>query len=159
MSESYLSGLPHEIPRSTLVDNNLSPVLADILRAAGPDVSHVRQVGLQSAADEVVLDSARAEHRVVSADTDFGALLSRSGAKFPSVLVINVVLAQKWPAPRWCSAAAASNPVFDHVAPNYRTARKNVRMPGMSSCGVPMAAKWPPWPKSLQWVMLWACSP
>jgi len=72
-----------------LVDNNLSPVLAEILRVAGHDVSHVREVGLQAAADEVVLASAQSEQRVViSADTDFGTLLSRSGAKLPSVLLI-----------------------------------------------------------------------
>ena len=72
-----------------LVDNNLSPVLAEILRAAGHDVSHVREVGLQAAADQVVLAAAKAEQRVViSADTDFGTLLSRSGAKLPSVLLI-----------------------------------------------------------------------
>ena len=56
---------------------------------AGHDVSHVREVGLQAAADEVVLASAQSEQRVViSADTDFGTLLSRSGAKLPSVLLI-----------------------------------------------------------------------
>ncbi len=44
-----------------LVDNNLSPVLAEILRTAGHDVSHVREIGLQAAKDEVVL--ARAHMR------------------------------------------------------------------------------------------------
>jgi predicted nuclease of predicted toxin-antitoxin system len=44
-----------------LVDNNLSSVLAEILRAAGHDVSHVREVGLQAAADQVVLAAAKAE--------------------------------------------------------------------------------------------------
>lgn len=71
------------------MDNNLSPVLAELLRAAGHDVSHVREIGLQAAADELVLARAQAERRVVvSADTDFGTLLSRSGAKLPSVLLI-----------------------------------------------------------------------
>lgn len=79
-----------------LVDNNLSPVLAEILRAADHDVSHVREIGLQTAADEVVMARARAEHRVVvSADTDFGALLSRSGAEFPSVLLIRRLVGRR----------------------------------------------------------------
>jgi predicted nuclease of predicted toxin-antitoxin system len=72
-----------------LIDNNLSPKLAEILCAAGHDASHVREIGLQAATDQVVLDRAVAEHRVlVSADTDFGTLLARSGAKLPSVLMI-----------------------------------------------------------------------
>jgi len=85
VSVSYLSGLPREIP------SRQQPVAGPCrnLRVAGHDVSHVREVGLQAAADEVVLASAQSEQRVViSADTDFGTLLSRSGAKLPSVLLI-----------------------------------------------------------------------
>jgi predicted nuclease of predicted toxin-antitoxin system len=79
-----------------LVDNNLSPVLAGILRAAGHDVSRVRGVGLQAAADQVVLAAAKAEQRVViSAGTDFGTRLSRSGAKLPSVLLIRRLVGRR----------------------------------------------------------------
>jgi predicted nuclease of predicted toxin-antitoxin system len=38
-----------------LIDNNLSPLLADELKAAGHDAVHVRDYGLQAATDEVVL--------------------------------------------------------------------------------------------------------
>ena len=45
--------------------------------------------GLQAATNEVVPEYARSEERVlVSADTDFGTLLARSGARSPSVLLI-----------------------------------------------------------------------
>jgi predicted nuclease of predicted toxin-antitoxin system len=51
------------------VDNSLSPVLAEIMRASGHGVSRVREIGLQAAADELVLARAQAEKRVVvSAD-------------------------------------------------------------------------------------------
>ncbi len=46
-----------------LLDNNLSPRLADPLRAAGHDVVHVRDIGLGSATDTVVIDEARAQGR------------------------------------------------------------------------------------------------
>jgi predicted nuclease of predicted toxin-antitoxin system len=59
-----------------LIDNNLSPKLADLLADAGHDASHVRDLGLGSANDEVVLDRARLENRIlISADTDFGTCL------------------------------------------------------------------------------------
>ncbi len=44
---------------------------------------------MQAAADHVVLEQARADERIlVSADTDFGGLLARSGASTPSVILI-----------------------------------------------------------------------
>ena len=38
-----------------LVDNNLSPLLAENLNASGHDAVHLRDLGMQAAADEVVL--------------------------------------------------------------------------------------------------------
>src|SRR5437764_7788820 len=79
-----------------LIDNNLSPLLAERLKAAGHDAVHVRDIGLQSSADSVVLEHARAENRVlVSADTDFGALLARSQAASPSVLLIRRLVGRR----------------------------------------------------------------
>jgi predicted nuclease of predicted toxin-antitoxin system len=72
-----------------LIDNNLSPLLADALKAAGHDAVHLRDLGMQAATDYVVLEHARADERIlVSADTDFGGLLARSGASTPSVILI-----------------------------------------------------------------------
>jgi len=72
-----------------LIDNNLSPLLADALKAAGHDAVHLRDLGMQAATDYVVLEHARADERIlVSADTDFGGLLAWSGASTPSVILI-----------------------------------------------------------------------
>jgi predicted nuclease of predicted toxin-antitoxin system len=72
-----------------LIDNNLSPLLADALKAAGHDAIHLRDLGLQAATDHVVLEHARADERIlVSADTDFGGLLARTAASTPSVILI-----------------------------------------------------------------------
>jgi predicted nuclease of predicted toxin-antitoxin system len=72
-----------------LIDNNLSPLLADALKAAGHDAVHLRDLGMQAATDHAVLEHARADERIlVSADTDFGGLLARSGASTPSVILI-----------------------------------------------------------------------
>jgi predicted nuclease of predicted toxin-antitoxin system len=75
-----------------LVDENLSPRLAELLREAGHDVGHLRDYGMQAAPDTLVLERARAEERVlISADTDFGRILARSRGTSPSVIEIRRV--------------------------------------------------------------------
>lgn len=72
-----------------LVDENRSPQIAELLAGAGHDAVHVRNVGMHTARDADVLAAARTEGRVViSADTDFGDLLSSSNAGGPSILLL-----------------------------------------------------------------------
>jgi predicted nuclease of predicted toxin-antitoxin system len=71
-----------------LIDNALPPRLADLLLAAGYDAVHVRAYRMHAASDEEVLAKAFEEDRiVVSADSDFGAILAAQAANRPSFIL------------------------------------------------------------------------
>ncbi|GII79661.1 hypothetical protein Sru01_46430 [Sphaerisporangium rufum] len=76
-----------------LVDENLSPRIADLLTKAGHDSAHVRDLQATSAPDSMIMNIARADGRVIiSADTDFGALLAQARATEPSIILVRELL-------------------------------------------------------------------
>jgi predicted nuclease of predicted toxin-antitoxin system len=72
-----------------LIDANLSPRVADQLREAGHEATHVNDVGLTTADDDVILArAAEAGEVIVTADADFGALLALGNETRPSVVLL-----------------------------------------------------------------------
>ncbi|MBV8896048.1 MAG: DUF5615 family PIN-like protein [Acidobacteriaceae bacterium] len=83
-----------------LIDNALPPRLAELLKQEGHDATHVRAYGMHASADADILERAREEERViVSADTDFGAILAAQQAAHPSFVLFrdpNLLSAQDY---------------------------------------------------------------
>ena len=71
-----------------IIDNALSPIIAQGLVDHGFDAIHVREIGLTSATDLDIIEYALNNNRVVvSADTDFGTLLALNRSIKPSFIL------------------------------------------------------------------------
>jgi predicted nuclease of predicted toxin-antitoxin system len=76
-----------------LVDENLSPQLCEYLTSAGDDAEHAHQATGPGATDQQILSYARSHAAViVTADTDFGALLAQAKTAKPSVILVRELL-------------------------------------------------------------------
>jgi predicted nuclease of predicted toxin-antitoxin system len=72
-----------------LLDANLSPHIARLMSEAGHDAIHVADIGLLTALDSEILQSADDQDRVLlTADTDFGTLLALGSLATPSVVLL-----------------------------------------------------------------------
>ena len=72
-----------------LIDNNLSPRLAESLRLLGHEAVHISDFDLAAAADSVVVSQAvDLEAILITADSDFPEMLALSGATGPSVIYL-----------------------------------------------------------------------
>lgn len=79
-----------------LVDENLSPVVADLLTRSGHEAAHVRHLDAANAPDSTLMELAAGQDRIiVSADTDFGALLAEARATTPSVILVREMVNQR----------------------------------------------------------------
>jgi predicted nuclease of predicted toxin-antitoxin system len=68
------------------------------LAHTGWDVAHVADLDLRAAPDDTVLEAARHDSRIlISADTDFGALLAATHATSPSVVLLRRIIGRRVP--------------------------------------------------------------
>ena len=72
-----------------LLDENLSPLLGQLLRDADHDTVHVRDLGQSGATDRDIGELARRQQRtIISGDTDFDELLAQTNANSPSFILL-----------------------------------------------------------------------
>lgn len=75
--------------RRILLDQGLPPYVGRLMRDAGWDAEHVREIGMHSASDQEILEhAARDSIVVVTLDRDFPQLLALLGTARPSVVLI-----------------------------------------------------------------------
>jgi predicted nuclease of predicted toxin-antitoxin system len=71
-----------------LVDNAISPVIAEKLREGGYSAAHVREFGMGASADLEIFNKAKAEgFTIISADIDFTALVAFNPEARPSLIL------------------------------------------------------------------------
>jgi predicted nuclease of predicted toxin-antitoxin system len=81
-----------------LIDENLSPRIAELLAASGHDAVHVRDLDAAGSPDSDEMAIAAQDGRVIiSADTDFGALLAYSRATEPSIVLVRALIDRRPP--------------------------------------------------------------
>lgn len=81
-----------------LVDENLSFHVAQLLTDAGHDAVHVRDLEKIGASDAALVHLASQSDRIIiSADTDFGALLAHARAVKPSVILVREITGLRSP--------------------------------------------------------------
>ena len=75
-----------------LADAGVSPKTVEFLKQLGHEAVHVRTLGLQRAADPVLVDRARTDSSVVvTFDLDFGEVLALGILDKPSVIIFRLV--------------------------------------------------------------------
>jgi predicted nuclease of predicted toxin-antitoxin system len=71
-----------------LIDQGVSPMLASLIREAGHEAVHVRDVAMSEAKDTDIVAFAEQDDRIIiTEDMDFGGLLVPSGKTRPSVIL------------------------------------------------------------------------
>lgn len=96
-----------------LVDENISPRVAVLLRESGIDATHVFDHGLGGRSDVEVSEVAVRENRtIVSADSDFATLLALSRGTAPSLILLRSA---------------------DHLAPPAQAAQLMANLPGLDA--------------------------
>jgi len=71
-----------------LIDNNLSPKLSVLISTIGFESLHVKDIGKQNSTDQEIFEFAFENNFIIiTADTDFGYLLSRWNKNLPSVIL------------------------------------------------------------------------
>ncbi len=114
-----------------LIDNALPPKLAELLIAAGHDAVHVKTYGMQANTDDAILARALAEDRVVvSADTDFGAILANQEANRPSFILFrdpNLVVASDFASMLLSALSLLEPELADGCVASFRNGRLRVR--------------------------------